>query len=257
MLKTHNKLPKRNFLILILVGFTALSSYATQTDLAKDSRSISSYDLNYEAQFNGMKINAVHRFSQLENGLYEEILEAKGVLGKIKERALYAITNDYQIVASEHSYQRSLIGMKRTEKLRFDWSKSLATYTKGKKKRSIDIETGYMDSMSHKLQLRWDLAAQEEPLTYTVISRGKLKLYTYEVVGKEVITTAIGPLNTTIIQRVEDQESKFTKVWLATDWDYVMVRFQKMERGETQEMAFTGGQVNNQTILPLDINTEN
>ena len=257
MLNIHYKMPKISLFTLALVSSIAISSHANQIDPATDTRLISSYDLNYEAQFNGMQINAIHRFSQLDNGQYQEILEAKGALGKVTERALYDISNDYQIVPIEYSYRRSLIGIKRTEKLLFDWSNSLATYSKGKKKQFIDIQPGYMDSMSHKLQLRWDLAAQKEPLTYTVISREKLKQYTYELVGNEVINTAIGPLNTTVIQRVEEQESKSTKVWLATDWDYVMVRLQKMEQGETQEMAFRDGQVNNQTILPLDSNTEN
>ena len=261
MIKIHCKMSKIIFTIVAMVSFITVSSHATQTDnahrVSSGSPLISSYDLNYEAQFNGMQISAVHRFSRLDNGQYKETLEAKGILGKVTERAVFDISSDYQIIPREHSYRRSLVGVKRTEKQLFDWSNGVVTYSKGKKKQPLEIQPGYMDTMSHKLQLRWDLAAQKNALTYPVISRGKLKQYTYEVVGNEVITTAIGPLNTTVIQRVEDKESKATKVWLATDWDYVMVRLHKMERGETQEMAFKGGQLNNQTILPLDINTEN
>ena len=63
------------------------------------------------------------------------------------------------------------------------------------------MQSGYLDSMSHKQQLRRDMAAGKDVLTYAVISRGKLKQYTYDVVADEVLTTPIGPLDTRLIQR--------------------------------------------------------
>ena len=106
--------------------------------------------------------------------------------------------------------------------------------------------------MSHKQQLRRDMAAGKDVLTYAVISRGKLKQYTYDVVADEVLTTPIGPLDTRLIQRISDDGTTTTKVWLAKDWDFVMIKLERSEKGDTQKMQFTGGQMGNQIISPLN-----
>jgi len=73
----------------------------------------------------------------------------------------------------------------------------------------------------------------------------------------EILKTPLGPLNTVVIERVTQSESKYTKIWLASDWDHLIVRLEKMDRGETQEMVITSGSLNGTPLIPLTIDVEN
>lgn len=252
----NNKISKITCLIFTFASLVCMTGHASQIDPAKpkvaDPMPIVDFELNYDANFNGMRIKAVHTLTQPNKGQYKEFFKAKGVLGSVTETELFEIISDEQIVPIENIYQRSVIGSKRTEVQTYDWTNQQVTHTKSKKITTIPLQLGYLDSMSHKQQLRRDLAAGKDVLTYAVISRGKLKQYRYDVVADEVLTTPIGPLDTRLIQRISDDGKTTTKVWLAKDWDFIMIKLERSEKGDTQEMQFTGGQMGNQIISPLN-----
>ena len=217
---------------------------------------LSNYSATYIAEFNGMEIEATHRLEQLESGKYRETLKARNILGKIDEQALFRISEQQQIIPQEYKYKRSLIGIKRAESQIFDWANNTVQYSKGDQKKSIEIAPGLLDIITHKLQLRRDLKDGKEILSYPIISRGKLKQYVYEVVANEVLETAIGPLNTIKLQRIREDEKRQTTMWLATDWDYLAVKLEQKENGDSHQMKILNGQINNMPILPLAIVTE-
>jgi len=81
------------------------------------------------------------------------------------------------------------------------------------------------------------------------------------VLGHEVLETGIGKLNTTILVRknvIEDK--KFTaiksKIWLASDWDFVMLKFETYDQDKVSTMTFTQGTLNGQPITPLKAKAE-
>jgi hypothetical protein len=81
------------------------------------------------------------------------------------------------------------------------------------------------------------------------------------VVGREVLKTGIGEFNTTILLRkdiIEGKESADaqSKIWLASDWDYLMLKFETYEPNKATTMTFTLGALDGQPITPLDAKTE-
>lgn len=235
-------------LAIFLCGLISLSN-----SMAAD---IKSYSAKYSANFNGMEIEADHRLEQLESGQFQQTLKAKNIFGKIDERALFSISENQQIVPLEYSYERSLLGKKRIEKQVFDWPNQELRYSKKNKVTSLPLQSGYLDIVTQKLQLRLDLQSGKETLSYPVISRGKLKQYDFKIIASEVLETAIGPLNTVLVQRVREDNQRQTKIWLATDWDYLAVRLEQVEDGDSNEMNIINGEVNNQPVQPLKIATE-
>ncbi|MDA9877369.1 DUF3108 domain-containing protein [bacterium] len=217
---------------------------------------LNSYQATYSAEFNGMEIEATHRLEQLDSGQYRETLKARNILGKIDEQALFSVSEKRQIIPQEYSYQRSLIGIKRSESQIFNWPNKTVEYSKDGKTKSVAIDPGLLDIITHKLQLRRDLQSGKEILSYPVISRGKLKQYVYQVVASEVLETAIGPLNTVKVQRVREDGKRQTIIWLATDWDYLAVRLEQKENGDNHQMKILNGKINNLPIVPLAIANE-
>jgi hypothetical protein len=177
-------------------------------------------------------------------------------LGKIDEQALFSISEKQQIIPQEYRYQRSLIGIKRSESQIFDWPNKTVEYSKDDKTKSVAIDSGLLDVITHKLQLRRDLQSGKEILSYPVISRGKLKQYVYQVIANEVLETAIGPLNTVKVQRVREDSKRQTIIWLATDWDYLAVRLEQKENGDSHQMKILNGKIDNLPIVPLAIANE-
>lgn len=217
---------------------------------------IKPYSATYSASFNGMDIVAEHRLEKLESGQYRETLDAKNIFGKINEQALFTVADNQQVIPQEYSYRRSLIGIKRAEKQVFDWPNLQLEYTKKDQTTTSPLQVGSLDIITHKLQLRRDIKAGKEIFSYPVISRGKLKQYAYEIVAREVLETAIGPLNTVLVQRIREDQKRTTKIWLASDWDYLAVRLEQIENGESHEMTIINGQVDNQPVAPLKMATE-
>ena len=115
--------------------------------------------------------------------------------------------------------------------------------------------------MTHKQQLRLDLASGLEDVYYTVIKNGQIENYRYQVVGHEVLQTSIGELNTTTLLRkdiIEGKESAEaqSKIWLASDWDYLMLKFETYDKDKITTMTFVQGALDGEPITPLDAKTE-
>ena len=231
----------------LLLGSLSLLSHANP---------LNSYSATYSAEFNGMEIEATHRLEQLESGLYRETLKARNILGKIDEQALFSISDNQQIIPQEYRYQRSLVGIRRSESQIFDWPNKTVEYSRDDKTKSVAIDSGFFDVITHKLQLRRDLQSGKEILSYPVISRGKLKQYVYQIVANEVLETAIGPLNTVKVQRLREDSKRQTIIWLATDWDYLAVRLEQKENGDSHQMKILNGKIDNLPIVPLAIANE-
>ena len=235
-------------LALVLFGLIGISN-ALATEMQ-------TYSANYSAKFNGMEIEAHHQLTQLDSGQYRQTLKASNILGNINEQADFKLVSSTEVVPINYSYKRLLLGSKRAEKQIFDWSNQQMQYSKKDREVTIPIKPGYLDIITQRLQLRLDLQAGKEHFSYTVISRGKLKLYDYEIVSYGILDTAIGPLNTVQVQRIRQDNKRQTKMWFATDWDYLAVKLELIKDGDSHEMNIINGQVGSQPVRALDTETE-
>ena len=84
------------------------------------------------------------------------------------------------------------------------------------------------------------------------MARDKRKQYDYEVVASEILNTEIGPLNTTKIRRISNSNTRETVIWLATDWNFLVVQLSHTEKGDSHQLKIIQGRVNERDILPLE-----
>lgn len=235
-------------LALVLFGLIGISK-ALATE-------IQTYSANYSAKFNGMEIEAHHQLTQLDSGQYRQTLKASNILGNINEQAVFKLVSSTEVVPINYSYKRSLLGSKRAEKQVFDWSNQQMQYSKKNRVSTIPIKPGYLDIITQRLQLRLDLQAGKEHFSYPVISRGKLKLYDYEIVSYAILDTSLGPLNTVQVQRIRQGNKRQTKIWFATDWNYLAVKLELIKDGDSHKMNIINGQVGSQPVRALEIVAE-
>ena len=228
------------------------SSQTTSQNSSQPESPINLYRANYSAKFSGLNIQAVQKLEEIEPGVYRESLSAKNFIGKINEQSTFSLTPDQQLSPTQYSYKRSVFGRDRSEVQSFDWQNSVVQYIKeGSANSQLDLETGYLDMITHRLQLRRDLNAGKQVFSYPVISRGKLKQYDYRVVSKQILETTIGPLNTVKVERVTDDDKKKVNVWLACDWDYLIVKLEQSKGKDSHYLELLDAVINDKQLTPL------
>ena len=201
------------------------------------SQQINSYQATYSAEYNGMEITALHQLEQLADGTFQESAKARGLFGSITEQSFFQQDHKGQLIPLSYNYKRSLLGITHKEKQQFDWQQLTVDYRKDKKQRTIAITPGLLDIITLKLQIRRDLQAGKKTLSYPVISRGKLKTYHYRIVGQELLETKLGSLNSLHIERIHDSDdNRVTEIWLASDWDYLVIKLRHKKHSEDNQM---------------------
>lgn len=239
-------------IIAVLSAAFATSAYADfqvepqpapPTDLA-----LTPYNLSYAATYNGMDIDASRQL-KLASGQYTLSTTAKNMLSNITEHAEFRISNQGLIVDLNYQYKRSILGMKKTEKLTYNRDEGIANYDSKKKQRQVVLKDGYLNRLTYQLQLQRDLINGVSPLHYQVISRGRLKSYNFEIVGEETLDTPLGKIHTTKVKRIRKDDDRETLLWLAPQWNYLLVQLWQREKdGEDYKIALQQGTLNGETL---------
>jgi hypothetical protein len=115
----------------------------------------------------------------------------------------------------------------------FDWKSSILIKSiKGKPAQKEPFKGKIYDKITHIFQLRHDLKLKKKDLTYTVVEPEKTKTYHYTVIGTEILKTPIGNLDTIKLTHISDNKERRTELWLAKDFDYLMVKLIQIRKGK-------------------------
>lgn len=243
--------------LLILMALSlllAISPAVYSEQSSTQTGSLKTYKVKYSARISGLNINAIQKLEEIEPGVYRETLTAKNFIGSINEQTTFSLGTEQQLLPGKYSYTRSVFGKNRSEVQDFDWTTSKVYFRKnGSDKVEVELESGYLDMITHRLQLRRDLQAGKQAFSYPVISRGKLKQYNYRVTSKQILNTAVGPLNTVKVERITEDSDKSVSVWLAPDWDYLIVKLEQSKGRDSYRLDLRHAVINNKKITPLEI----
>jgi hypothetical protein len=245
--------------IILAVGFGASFSWAEKLEHASDF--FVPFEMKYSTKIKGMEVELTQRLEKNDSGRFAESIIAEGVLGKVTELGLFHLSRSGRVTPDSFSKKQKTIFGKRFESQEYDWQAKKLKYSFKEGSGSIDLLSDYQDTMTHKQQLRFDLASGLNDLYYTVIKKGQIAYYRYQVVGHEVLETSIGEFNTTILLRKDIIEGKEfadaqSKIWLASDWDYLMLKFETYDEDKITTMTYTQGSLDGQPITPLDAKAE-
>ena len=217
--------------------------------LDTSSSSLSEYEIDYKAQYNGLDVKATYTLKHEGDNKFVEYSSVKNILGEITEISEFQLINGEQIRSEKFKSKRTLIGNKRLESSSFDWDKKLAIYTKDNTTKSFGIKKKIYDPVSAKVQLRLDIKSNKNSYVYDVLTKGKIKRYEYEVLGNDLIETASGNLDTVKVKRIhEDKKKRQTVFWLARDWDFVLVKLNHRDKKETYSIEILRGFVSGNEI---------
>ncbi|MBX2809693.1 MAG: DUF3108 domain-containing protein [Cellvibrionaceae bacterium] len=189
------------------------------------------FSAEYEAEISGFAVQASREFKALNDSTHELRFTATSLFASIDERSQFS-WEDTRILPSDYSYERKIMGKKRTRTLQFDRDKQHIKSSENGQSQRLSITHHTLDNLSYQLQLQQDLLTAKSPLHYHIADKHRLKTYQFEVLGDEIIETALGKLTTTKVSLKHNNSQRVTYIWFAKDWHYLLARFEQFEEGK-------------------------
>ena len=103
-----------------------------------------------------------------------------------------------------------------------------------------------LDRLSQQEQLRLTLLNDPTPagdISIQVADGKRVKDYQLLYVGEEILETALGPIRTLHFERLHDNPERKSDMWLAPDWDYLMVKTLHIEDNSPVEITLTSASI--------------
>jgi hypothetical protein len=215
------------------------------------------FHAEYEAKAYGFSAEASRSLSRISDNLYalQSTIEAKlfgESLARLNERSEFR-WQDGQVLPQSYSYIQSGVSSS-TEQVAFDWTSNIAISTEDDESWQIPIKQGVLDKLAYQLQIRELIKqAAASEFNFQVLDTDEIKEHHYRIVGEQVLETELGSLNTVRVEKVrEDSDSRSTIIWLASDWDYLLVRLEQVNgSGRTVELILQSATVNGEVVSAL------
>lgn len=208
-----------------------------------------SYEAHYRARYNGFRVTAIRALQARPDGSWELRFNAESWLASLEERSLFRWQpGQRHLLPLDYSYRRSVFGRRHEEHTGFDWPTGQAHHREPKRQLDLSLPDAALDPLSYQLQLRHDLLNQCPELDYRIVDGRRIKDYPFAVTGSESLDTAVGTLRTLVVERVRDDEERITRLWLARDWDYLVVKLLQKEDNKSYEIDLVSAEVNGRKV---------
>lgn len=224
--------------ISILIALYALANIAT-AELPQPFNAI------YKAKYGNLTITATRSLQHVSDDTMELRFAAKSWLARIEEVSKFNWGPQGQLVPQHYSYLRSGLGRDRKALLDFDWQSQKVVNNVQNKPWTMDLPLDALDKLSYQLQLRADLLNEKQEMNYQIADGGRLKSYRFKIEGDETLETPVGKLKTTKVLRVREDADRVTHLWLAQDWNHLVVKIQQTEKdGKHYEINLASAELN-------------
>lgn len=260
---------KRSLQITLTTGTLAALCVSTPFSMAAEpvtttatsttsvaSPSLKTYEARYEARAMGLSATAYRTLQLIEGEIYQLqnslTLTLFGAdVGSVTETSRF-LWQASDLTPLQYSYEQTGIS-DRSERVEFDWNNNVAQSSQDGESWSLPLQHGIMDKLSYSTRLGRDISERGmSEVSYNIIDAEDIDVHVYRVAAEEVLSTPAGNLNTVRIERVRREgSSRSTTVWLAKDWDYLLVRLEQINGSRTTELSLESATVNGELLTGL------
>lgn len=206
-----------------------------------------SFNNEYSTRIFGIKVTVTHELSDLDEGGQQLRFKADSWIGNIEEISQF-VWDDEVVQPRKYFYKRRGLGKNRDAELTFDWDKERVVNDVQGKSWEMDIRRNVQDKISYQIQLQKDLIAGRDKLDYRIADGGEMKDYRFEIVEEERLNTPLGKVDTVKVKRSRKDDDRVTYAWLAPKWDYLLVRLEQQEDGDSHTINIDKAQINGKTV---------
>lgn len=213
-------------LLTVLLSFSAIAEQPVLTPFS------ASYSTSYKLGWFTLNIDGSRELKLLDNNQWQLTFDASTNGASINEKSIFSI-EDNQITPVEYHYKTGGLLNKTPLNIHFDNAKNTITDSNSNKTYADIWQKNIQDNLTYIVQASIDLSQGKTELHYPIFKGDYVKLYSFEVVGEEVINTKIGKLKTIKVERVGDKQDRTITAWFSTDNNYQLVRLNESKKGKT------------------------
>ena len=147
---------------------------------------------------------------------------------KVSESSLFKLHNQH-LRPLEYRFDHTGSKKERHAYLKFDWIKREVANTVEGHTWEMEIPEKALDKLIVQLAVMMDLDAGKQELVYAIADGGKLKEYTFGIVGKEKLRVPAGEYETVKLERLRKDNDRTTYLWCAPSLGYLPVRIKQIE----------------------------
>jgi len=224
-------------------GFTALSlaiiagpGAVAQTPSAADA-GIAPFSAHYQADWKTINVGTsdleLEQDAEAGHYLYTWTITAHGIFRLYRDEV------------TQKSWLSVNAGHARPEKYRaedgsssvsldFDWDSGHVSGTSEKKPVDLKLKDGTQDLMSIQVEVMLDLKRGNLPGTFQIIDKDRLKEFIYTQEGTANIRTALGELDTVIVESRQAGNNRILRMWFAPSLGFVPVQAERTRDGKLE-----------------------
>ncbi|MFT6189269.1 MAG: hypothetical protein ACJAW8_001436 [Oleispira sp.] len=211
------------------------------------------FTAEYNATWTGgwfpINVDAQRSLSYQADGTATLTFEADSAIAGLQEISTFRYL-DNTIQPLQYRYLRTGLFKEPDRNQVFDWQKKQIINGDNQSIFKGHWNDLVQDNLSYNVQASIDLQQGKTQFTYPVFDRNKVKNFSFQMVGFEVLNTQVGSLRTVKIEQIEKKKhKKKTYIWFAKDYDYLLVRLQQTQKdGQTYQIDLTAADINGKTL---------
>ncbi len=190
------------------------------------------YSATYVVHYNGFKVGEMHQSYLPQKGgnwLLQTEMKTSGLVSwftsdRVVESSVLTFDRGKPRPLS-YTYHYTGNHKDVIEKLDFDWQKKIITSLRDGKTEILPLHSDVQDKQSYQLAMRNGLSKGKKEFVYSVADRSKVETYELQVVGEEPQVTTFGTVDTLVVKKGT------TTLWLAKNYDYLVVKIEQHEDG--------------------------
>lgn len=236
-----------------LKKLTPVKTVINEPSPAKSKYPYPEFTAEYNATWTGgwfpINVDAKRSLSYQDDGTATLTFEADSAIAGLQEISTFRYLNS-TIQPQQYRYLRTGLFKEPDRNQVFDWQKKQIINGNDQSTFSGHWNDLVQDNLSYNVQASIDLQQGKTQFTYPVFDRNKIKNFSFQMVGFEMLNTPVGSLRTVKIEQIEKKKNKKkTYIWFAKDYDYLLVRLQQTQKdGQTYQIDLTTADINGKTL---------
>ena len=220
--------------LAVSMVWSPLAQAETAPTAAREHRRLTPYEAVYKTSTSGLSIRLRRSLSMESNGVCRLTSEGRLLVAGISEVSVFSVAGA-QVRPKSYIYQLSGPVSRRRE-VHFDEGSDVIRSLYKKEWYALPKTHDTLDRMSQQEQLRLLLLNDPTPrhdIRFRVADGRRVKEYRLHYRGDARVETPMGWVDTLRFARKHDNPKRRSEVWIAPEWDYLIVRTLHVDDGKT------------------------
>jgi len=211
------------------------------------------YEAVYASKLKGFNVHIKRRL-QLRQDQITVSVDVKKFWLSLHESSVLDFHDNARLYPDSYVHKRRGMSREHDKKLVFNWDDDSVIDLLKPQREPLPVDEPSYDKLSYQTQMRLDLLRNPDMqhVEYCVTNGIRNRVYSFQRLSGEVLDTPLGKLNTIKFKREGDDDDRLVYVWVARDWNFLLVRIdQTKSGGKTERMMLKRARIAGQKVEGL------